>query len=336
MAQLLHDLITNAAWKAPEAMAFCVVDDAAACRLSYGQLEQGMQASAQAFLGLGIGRGERVAILLDKRAETLFAMFGALAAGAAFLMIDAALDSEAVAAILRHSQARILVTTPGRRIVLEPALRSCPLLRCILQTGEDGAAVPGLAIFSWNDALAQGGRLYLPRVDDAESVALIYTRSPGGAPRAMALSHCGMLDYAAKLVARLGERAQHRSLALLPISDGCNLGLLASTFAARGEVVAINQVMAREVPGLVAREQITSLAAQPWLWMQVAGCDWVLSRALRSVISVGGTLPRPTLDALQRRLPLAQVFLMHMRQVGGGDMLVEHPGMRPEHALPVS
>lgn len=336
MAQLVHDLISNAAWKNPKEMAFRLIDNALASQLDYGQLSDGVQTAGQTFLALGIKRGERVAVLLDKRAEALLAMFGALAAGAAFIALDPMLSAEQATLILRDSGARVLVTTPRRRAALDPFLARCPELRCVLQTGTRGAAVPGLAVFGWDDCQCHGGALSAPRVGEDEAAVILYQRGAGGRPSASVLSHRTLLDYATRLAGRLGARAQQRSLALLPFGDGCGLGLLASTFAAGGEALLVNHVLARDIPLLVAREEVSAMAAQPWLWMQVAALDWHLSRALRCVTSTGGTLPRPTLDALRRRLPLAQIYLMHVRQASGNELLVLHPGARVEPLLAVA
>jgi acyl-CoA synthetase (AMP-forming)/AMP-acid ligase II len=334
MARLLQDLVINSAWKTPHDMAFRLIDHALDSRLDYAQLAQGMQAAGQALLSLGVQRGERVAVLLDKREEALLAMFGALAAGAAFVPIDPMQGAEPVAAILRDSRARVLVTTPRRRTALAPQLACCPALRCVLQTGGSGAAVPGLAVFGWNECLKEGAGLTCARVDESDTAALIYQRGTSGRQKAMALSHRSLLDYAAKLGARLGAGAQRRSLALLPLSDPCGLGLLASTLGAHGESLALNHVLAREIPALVAREAVTSMTAQPWLWMQVAALNWRSDGALQSITSKGGTLPRPTLEALRRRLPLARVYLMHLRQADAGAVLPDHPGVEARaHAL---
>lgn len=328
MAQLLHDLIINTAWKNPQQPAIRFLDGA----LDYGALARRVETAAQALLALGIKRGDRIAVLLDKRAEALLAMFGALAAGAAFVPVDPMLKGEQVALILRDCGARVLVTTPGRCAALAPLLARCPDLGCVLQTGAEGAAVPGLAVFGWDQCMQHGALLPAHRALETDMAALLYTCGSSGRPRAAMLSHRGMLEFAGRLGRCLGQRARQRSLALLPLSDGGSLGLLASTFAAGGAALLVNQVLARELPALVGREAVTSMAAPPWLWMQVAALDWQAGRALRCITSAGGTLPRPTLAALQRRLPLAQVFLMHEHSSPGtraadeSEALVPHPG----------
>jgi acyl-CoA synthetase (AMP-forming)/AMP-acid ligase II len=323
MSELVHDLIINAAWKNPGHPALCCADQI----LDYGRLCARMQHAGQAMLSLGVRPRERVAVLLDKRADALLAMFGTLDAGAAFVPIDPMLKAEQVGQILRDSCACVLVTTPGRRLALAPTLAHCPALRCVLQTGSEGAAMPGLAVFGWDACLGHGGELCAPRVPDTELAALLYQCGASGKPERTGMSHRTLLDCASQLGERLGRRALRRSLSLLPYCDAGGIALLAASFATSAATLLLNQVLARDMVQLVGREGITTLAAPPWLWMQVAALDWQAGQTLRCIISAGGTLPTPTLDALKRRLPLAQVFVMHGRNGGDTDMLLSHPGL---------
>lgn len=329
MAKLLHDLITNAAWKQPQQLAVRYLGRS----LDYGQLAQGVERAAHAFLSLGLKRGERVAVLLDKREEALLAMFGALAAGSAFVPIDPLLKEEQAGLVLRDSGARMLVTTPGRRLALAPWLARCPDLRCVLQTGTEGAAMPGLAVFGWNDCLRHANPLAAALGMDTDLAALVYRCGASGKPSGTMLSHSGLLACAARLGERLGAHALQRSLCLLQLSAAPGLALLAGSFASASASLLTEQLLARDVPALVAREGVTLVAAPPWLWMQGAALDWRGAQAVRAIISAGGTLPRPSLEALQRRLPLAQLWLMHERlaaPAAEGTLLVPHPGLSAE------
>jgi acyl-coenzyme A synthetase/AMP-(fatty) acid ligase len=72
-ASLLHELPLLAAQRDP--LAVSIRDDSAS--FSYAELARHVQRFANALMALGIGRGERVAIYLDKRPETVMASFGA-------------------------------------------------------------------------------------------------------------------------------------------------------------------------------------------------------------------------------------------------------------------
>lgn len=334
MAHLLQDLITNAAWQHPQHAALRWEHGA----YDYAALTRAVELAAQALLALGIRRGERVAVLLDQRPEALLALFGALAAGATCVPIDPRLNAGQVALILRDSSARILVTTPGARTALQSALLRCPELRCVVQTCLHGDAVPGLAVFSWDNCLLCAPGLSLVRSGEDEAAALVYPSGGSGGAHAQVLSHRALLMCAKRVGTCLGAGA--RSLNVLAFSDSCALSLLAGALTCASATVLAGKVSTCDLAALAASEHITALAAPPWLWMQSAGANWHAARALCCITSVGGALPRPTFDALRRRMPQARLYLLLARRAcwDDGDLaqLRAHPDDAQAQLLPAN
>src|SRR5687768_1179626 len=93
---LLHELPLASAHRTPDASALS--DDR--LRLSYAQLAAEITRFAGAMAALGVARGARVAVYLDKRVETVVASFGAPAHGAVFVPINPLLKPEQVGYIL--------------------------------------------------------------------------------------------------------------------------------------------------------------------------------------------------------------------------------------------
>src|SRR5688572_19804581 len=131
MAILLHDLILKSASGAPASHALVCQGE----RLSYEALAGRMEAAAQGYLKLGLARGERVAIYLDKRFDTVVAAFAAARAGCVFVPVNPLLKPDQVAYILQDCNVRILVTSAERLKLLEPVLAECPDLRAVVVAG---------------------------------------------------------------------------------------------------------------------------------------------------------------------------------------------------------
>ena len=74
---------------------------------------------------MGLDRGERVAVYLEKRPETVVALFGAASAGGVFVPVNPLLKAEQVAYILRDCNVRILVTSAERLRLLTEVLSQC-------------------------------------------------------------------------------------------------------------------------------------------------------------------------------------------------------------------
>src|SRR5687768_1728884 len=102
-ATLLHELPVAAADSHPERQALTFGADS----LSYAELAGKISAFGCAVTSLGLARGERIAIYLDKRFETVVAAFGAAAAGAAFVPLNPLLKAAQVRHILRDCSVRL-------------------------------------------------------------------------------------------------------------------------------------------------------------------------------------------------------------------------------------
>src|SRR3546814_15093517 len=83
MSQALHEFVPRGAERWPQATALVLKDE----RLSYGELWAAVEGHAGALSQLGVARGERIGVWLDKRFETIIAFFGASLAGAVFVPI---------------------------------------------------------------------------------------------------------------------------------------------------------------------------------------------------------------------------------------------------------
>ena len=90
---LLPDLIASSAARFPDSIALTYGKES----LSYAGLQAAVQGFVNGVTGLGLQRGERIAIYLEKRFETVIASFGAPAAGGVFVPLNPLLKPEQVA-----------------------------------------------------------------------------------------------------------------------------------------------------------------------------------------------------------------------------------------------
>jgi acyl-CoA ligase (AMP-forming) (exosortase A-associated) len=311
MSHLVHDFIIEAARRAPGAEALVY----GARRLDYASLAAEVRQVASALLALGLGRGERVAVYLEKRIENVTAMFGAAAAGGVFVPVNPLLKPEQVAFIASDCDVRVLVTSNDRLRTLAPSLAQCPALHTVIVTGAAGELpdLGALRVLGWDAAIAAGAgcRTAAHRSIDADMAAILYTSGSTGKPKGVVLSHRNMVAGAESVASYLNNTAQDRILAVLPLSFDYGLSQLTTAFSVNATAVLINHLLPRDVLKAVVAERITGLAAVPPLWIQLAQLDWPADCTLRYLTNSGGAMQRPTLDALRRALPNAQPFLMY-------------------------
>jgi acyl-CoA ligase (AMP-forming) (exosortase A-associated) len=306
---LIHELLLHGADKAPHRQALIYQD----ARLDYGALATLVLRCAGALVRLGLGRSERVAVYLEKRPETVIAVFGAAAAGGVFVPINPLLKPEQVAYILQDCNVRVLVTSVERLKLLAPALASCNDLRAIVTVSGTADGIAGRDAVAWEDALAGAAGAQPHRVIDTDMTAILYTSGSTGKPKGVVLSHRNMVAGALSVAQYLENRPEDRILSALPLSFDAGFSQLTTAFSAGARVVLINYLLPRDIVTACDREGITGLTAVPPLWIQLAQLKWpaAAQASLRYIANTGGRMPKATLDLLRAALPRTLPYLMY-------------------------
>jgi acyl-CoA ligase (AMP-forming) (exosortase A-associated) len=306
-ANLLHELIWTAAGRRGEAAAVSAANQ----RLSYTELADATRGFASALMGLGLARGERVAVYLEKRFETVITSFGAAAAGMVFVPINPLLKPEQVGFILRDCGVKAIVTSPERYELLGDVLKACDELRHVVLT-EGTAEGVGPALHGWAEMLQAPARAG-HRVIDTDMTAILYTSGSTGKPKGVVLSHRNMVAGAKSVASYLENREDDKLLAVLPLSFDAGFSQLTTAFHAGAQVVLLNYLLPRDVLRTMERERITGLTAVPPLYIQLTQMEWpaAINEHLRYFANTGGRMPRETLAALRQRAPSAKPFLMY-------------------------
>jgi len=281
---------------------------------NYGELHDAVTSFSSGLLSLGIQRGERVAIYLEKRFETVIASFGAPAAGGVFVPLNPLLKAEQVGYILRDCKVRVLVTSAERLALLLDTLPTCRALQhVVLPDSKDPLpAIDGLNVCRWRDLLAMPHK---PghRVIDNDVAGILYTSGSTGKPKGVVLSHRNMVTGAKSVASYLENRSDDTLLAALPLSFDAGFSQLTTAFHAGARVVLLNYLLPRDVLKTIEREKVTGLTAVPPLYIQLTQLNWpeTITEHLRYFANTGGRMPRETLDALRRHLPKTRPFLMY-------------------------
>jgi acyl-CoA ligase (AMP-forming) (exosortase A-associated) len=310
-ARVLGDLVLRSADLRPAATAI----EHREGRLTYAELAESCLQLARGLAGLGIARGERIAVYLPKQSETVQAFFGAALAGAAFVPINPLLKAEQVGHILADSGTVVLVTSGERLRLLSAVLNTCPDLRHVVTVGEpwDDEPLHGLNVGQWTDLLALGSTGPIPTVIDSDLAAILYTSGSTGRPKGVVLSQRNMVAGAESVAEYLQNRASDRLLTVLPFSFDYGFSQVSTAFLTGAAVVLMEYLLPRDVINAVVRDRITGLAAVPPLWIQLAQLPWPdeAKQTLRYITSSGGPMPRSTVAALRAALPTTAVVVMY-------------------------
>lgn len=307
---LLHHLLRDRAAATPDHPALSTGEPE---QISYARLQADVEAFAARLMELEIGRGERVAVFLDKRPETVVACFGSSLHGAVFVPVNPILKPEQVAHILGDCEVSLLVTDRARLRLLEPVLAGCHALRAVMAVDAATPTAPMPPVLAWPAAHTSPRFPSDGTATEHDTAAILYTSGSTGRPKGVVLSHRNLVVGALSVTSYLGNNADDTLLAALPLSFDAGFSQLTTAFAAGARVVLLNYLLPRDVLKTLEREKVTGLTAVPPLWIQLARLDWPAeaSRHLRYFANTGGHMPRETLAALRARAPQARPYLMY-------------------------
>lgn len=296
----LPDLIARGAEAVPEKPALIFHDRP----ISYRELEEWVSRMAATLRDLGVGKGDRVALLLGNIPEFVYSLHGALRAGAVAAPLNVMLTAEEVGYVLADAEATTVVTEIG----LLPAVLSVrdrlASLDHVLVVGPPPTP-PGTR--SLDELLDRAGTP--PRVDVGEDdlALLAYTAGTTADPKGAMLTHRNLLANLEQIraVPALKEAESDVVLLTLPLFHiyalNAALNLLLSE---RATAVLVERFDPAETLRAVERHRVTVLAGVPQMyqaWLAAAeGRDVDLS-SVRLAVSGAAPLPASILEGFRQR-----------------------------------
>jgi long-chain acyl-CoA synthetase len=193
--------------------------------ISSDQIYQRVRWLAEAFLGWGVKKGDRIALMSENRWEWAVTDFATLAIGAADVPIYPTLTGEQIAVLLRDAGCRIAVVSTRQLFDKLNSVRGQTELERILIM--DPAAPPDGAL-SFSAALAgaddRGGRrdpVFDALVTSAtpdDLATLIYTSGTTGEPKGVALTHGNIAINTSFATREFGFGPEDACISFLPLS----------------------------------------------------------------------------------------------------------------------
>jgi acyl-CoA synthetase (AMP-forming)/AMP-acid ligase II len=271
-----------------------IVDDAGAW--SYRQLHARICRLGNALRGLGLDRGDRVALLVSDMREYLEADYGTMSAGLVRVPLDPRATRTDLLALLRHAGASVLVTHAAFAERTDGLVAEVDALRHVIVIG---GANGGLG---YEALLARASDQPLPAGDGDEMATLNFSGGTTGAPKAAMLRHRNLLAVARNVIAGFEIAADSRFLNVRPLWPIAQVILMSHLFA--GATVILRRFDPERLPALVEASGATRTSLVP---TQLARClDHLRAGDSRlaslEAVYVGGSRIPP--DAFVRALDL--------------------------------
>lgn len=159
-------------------------------QLRYGELQARANRLSHLLERLGVGPGDRVAIVMPQRFETAIAHMAVYQLGAVAMPLSMLFGPDALAYRLQDSEAKVAIADAVSVCPLRSVAGTCPALQHLVVA--DRAAAPGEV--DWEAALARESSVYVGRATHADDPAvLIYTSGTTGPPKGALIPHRALI-----------------------------------------------------------------------------------------------------------------------------------------------
>jgi len=205
------ELLTRQSISHPEKPAVIFRDQA----ISFSQLEERSFNLACALAGLGINKGDKVAIYLPNWPEYIYSYLAIWASGATAVPLDFMLTEDELVSCISHSEAKALIVKPKANLSLSAIQEKCPKLNKIIACHDESRQ-----FISFEDLISQGqGKLPNVKIEDKDCAIIFYTSGTTGKPKGVLINYL-QLDASPKAVGYFvgGIKESDISLCALPFS----------------------------------------------------------------------------------------------------------------------
>jgi 2-furoate---CoA ligase len=297
----LADLLERAALRRPDAEA--VVDGDR--RLTYAELAARARALGHGFRRLGVGRGDRVLIVLRNRLEHVLTYWALQLVGGVPTPVNFRLAPRELRYVLEDCGARVAVGETSTSGALSEAASGSPVRMVAV-----GAGPPGALPFG---DVAGGRTAEAAEVREADLSLILYTSGTTGRPKGVPRTHRNHYAGAVAQVVQCGYTWGERTLGVMPLYHTMGIHALTGMAAVNGCFVCQPDWSADEALRLIAGERITALYLIPTLFWDLVHAPGFAADRVRTVTKLayaGAPMLAPLTEAVVRAFR-PTVFVNH-------------------------
>ncbi|AZG45744.1 FadD3 family acyl-CoA ligase [Gordonia insulae] len=278
-------------------------------RLTFREVVHRIRCAAGSFAGIGIRKGDRVAIWAPNSAQWIIAVFGLLTAGATLVPINTRYKQDEAADILTRSGAKAVLVQPGF-------------------LGLDFSAPAGVRVIDITGDFLSGGTPLDVEVSGSDIADIMYTSGTTGRPKGVMMNHRQVLRLFGEWCDLADLREGDRYLIVNPFFHmfGYKAGLIASFL--RGATIYPMPVLDMDhVLELIETEKITMLPGPPTLYQSLLAANdgsRDLS-SLRAAVTGSADIPVDLIRRIKRDLPF-QTIMTGYGLTEAGTATASRPG----------
>jgi fatty-acyl-CoA synthase len=253
-------------------------------RLDYAAFRDRCLRQAGLLAGLGVGPGDRVAVIAPNGRLMLESHYGVPYCGGVLVTLNTRLAAAELAHILGHSGARVLLHSPDMKDLAWAATEDLPDV-VLVDGGE-----------AYEAMLAEAAPHRVEVEDERGLMALGYTSGTTGTPKGVMYHHRGAYLQALAMVNHFGLSSDSTYLWTLPMFHCNGWAFTWAVTAAGGTHVCLPKVEPAVVWETIRREGVTNLCGAPTVLISLLEEPTRPAKVDRPVrVAVGGAPPTPSM-----------------------------------------
>lgn len=218
--------------------------------LSYAQMLELTARYANALVSLGVARGDRVAVQVEKSAQNLCLYLATLRMGAIYLPLNTAYRTAELEYFLEDAEPRVFVCDPAEYPEKNPLAAARGVAHTMTMADDGGGTLSALA--------ERQAETFATVAMGADEVAIIiYTSGTTGRPKGAMLTHANLLSNGLALTALWGFKESDVLLHALPLFHAHGLFIsIHCTLLSKSRVLFLKKFKAEEVAALMPRATV--------------------------------------------------------------------------------
>lgn len=302
---LIHGFVSSAAERSPDATA--VVDRNGS--ITYGELDAASDRLAARLVELGVGRGDRVGLYLNKSIDAVIALYGVMKAGGAYVPIDPSSKETRAVYIANNCSIDVLVSATNKKHLWSAfGEGGVSHVVCMDGPGEETAGI----VTHGQEWVELATPVELPRLISQDLAYILYTSGSTGQPKGVMLTHQNCLSFVKWAVQEFGVTNEDRLSSHAPFHfDLSTFDLYAAAIAGAPVYLVPKSVslLPVEVKKFIETNQISVWYSVPsilTMLVELGGLEVGDLPTLRTLLFAGEVFPTKYLSRLMKLLPHVQ------------------------------
>jgi acyl-CoA synthetase (AMP-forming)/AMP-acid ligase II len=279
--------------------------------LTFAELDARANRMANVLAGLGVGAGDRVALLFNNDFRFLETLFGAMRLGAVAVPLNIRMGDEALRYVAEDSEAHVLVASAA---LAERGRALASRIPAIKELIADGPAAED--VLAYEPALASASPTLPRRATAFDEVCMQpYTSGSTGKPKGVLLTHGGQIWNTDIMRKALMADDTERALIAVPLyHKNAMVGAVKPFLIAGGSLVILPGFDAPEVIRAIDRYEVTYLTGVPAMYKMILAEKDALARhdvsSVRFAMCGSAEVPEELLEEFGRVFgaPIAESY----------------------------